>query len=127
MKINNIHIKSGKNTPEVIGDVKSNKLTIHGNSYPEDIKLFYKPVISWLENISKNSNKICVDCQFYYISSSSVISTLKLLQQIESLFDEANIVFNWRYEIGDEDIKKIGQDFSNILENNLNIIEVAEA
>ena len=36
-------------------------------------------------------------------------------------------MFNWRYEIGDEDIKKIGQDFSNILENNLNIIEVEES
>ena len=127
MKINNLHIKSGKNTPEAIGDVKSNKLTINGNCYPEDIKLFYKPVISWIENISKNSNKICVDCQFYYISSSSVISTLKLLQLTESLFDKVNIVFNWRYEIGDEDIKKIGQDFSNILENNLNIIEVEES
>jgi hypothetical protein len=127
MEINNLHIKSGKNTPEAIGDVKSNKLTINGNCYPEDIKLFYKPVISWIENISKNSNKICVDCQFYYISSSSVISTLKLLQLTESLFDKVNIVFNWRYEIGDEDIKKIGQDFSNILDNNMNIIEVAES
>ena len=127
MKLENIHIESGKNTPEVIGDVKSNKLTIHGNSYPEDIKMFYKPIVSWLEKTSKYRDKICVDCQFYYISSSSVIATLKLLQKVEALFEKVNIVFNWRYEIGDEDIKKIGQDFSNILENNMNIIEVAES
>ena len=124
--MNNIYLEEGKNTPKIIGDVSQSKLTIHGNSYPEDIQLFYAPIISWIEALSKLESKICVDCQFYYIASSSVIATLKLLQKVESLFEKANITFNWRYEIGDDDIKKIGQDFSSLLKNNLNIIEVPE-
>ena len=126
MPSNNLFIEEGKNTPKVVGNDNIGELTIEGNSYPENVIEFYSPIMSWVEKLSKSNNQIKVECQFYYIASSSVIAFLKLLQKIESLFDKNNIVFIWKYEEGDDDIRKIGQDYSTILETPLSIIEVEE-
>ena len=126
MPLNNLFIEEGKNTPKVVGNDNIGELTIEGNSYPENVIEFYSPIMSWVEKLSKSNNQIKVECQFYYIASSSVIAFLKLLQKIESLFDKNNIVFIWKYEEGDDDIRKIGQDYSTILETPLCIIEVEE-
>ena len=126
MPLNNLFIEEGKNTPKVVGNDNIGELTIEGNSYPENVIEFYSPIMSWVEKLSKSNNQIKVECQFYYIASSSVIAFLKLLQKIESLFDKNNIVFIWKYEEGDDDIRKIGQDYSTILETPLSIIEVEE-
>ena len=112
---NNLLIKEGKNTPKVVGNTNLSELIFKGNSYPENVLQFYTPIFNWIEELKNEKDEITVDCQFYYIASSSVIAFLKLLQKVESTFDEENIKFIWKYEEGDDDIKKIGQDYSTIL------------
>jgi hypothetical protein len=124
---NNLFIKEGKNTPKVVGNVNLNELIFKGNSYPENVLQFYTPIFNWIEELKNEKNEIKVDCQFYYIASSSVIAFLKLLQKVESTFEKENIKFIWKYEEGDDDIKKIGQDYSTILNSPIEIIEVEES
>ena len=123
----NLHIKEGKNTPKVIGNAKLCELIFKGNSYPENVLQFYTPIFNWIEKLKQEKEEITVDCQFYYIASSSVIAFLKLLQKVESTFEKENIKFVWKYEEGDDDIKKIGQDYSTILNTPIQIIEVEES
>lgn len=123
----NLIIKEGKNTPKVTGNKNLNELIFKGNSYPENVLQFYTPILNWIENLRTEKNEIKVECQFYYIASSSVIAFLKLLQKVESSFKKENISFIWKYEEGDDDIKKIGQDYSTILETPIEIIEVEES
>ena len=126
MPSNNLIIQEGKNTPKVIGNDNIGELTIEGNSYPENVIQFYTPIMTWIEHMSKTNDQIKVECQFYYIASSSVIAFLKLLQKIESLFINKKITFIWKYEEGDDDIRKIGQDYSTILDTPIDIVEVEE-
>ena len=121
----NLLIKEGKNTPKVTGNKNLSELIFKGNSYPENVLQFYTPILNWVESLSSEKTEIKVECQFYYIASSSVIAFLKLLQKIESSFNKENISFTWKYEEGDDDIKKIGQDYSTILDTPIKIIEVA--
>ena len=124
---NNLLIKEGKNTPKVIGNTNLSELIFKGNSYPENVLQFYTPIFNWIEELKNEKDEITVDCQFYYIASSSVIAFLKLLQKVESTFEKENIKFIWKYEEGDDDIKKIGQDYSTILNTPIEIIEVEES
>ena len=124
---NNLLIKEGKNTPKVVGNTNLSELIFKGNSYPENVLQFYTPIFNWIEELKNEKDEITVDCQFYYIASSSVIAFLKLLQKVESTFEEENIKFIWKYEEGDDDIKKIGQDYSTILNTPIEIIEVEES
>jgi len=123
----NLSIKEGKNTPKVTGNKNLSELIFKGNSYPENVLQFYTPILNWVESLSSEKTEIKVECQFYYIASSSVIAFLKLLQKIESSFNKENISFTWKYEDGDDDIKKIGQDHSTILDTPIKIIEVEES
>jgi hypothetical protein len=123
----NLFIKEGKNTPKVSGNRNINELIFKGNSYPENVLQFYTPILNWIEELKKDNDEIIIDCQFYYIASSSVIAFLKLLQKVESLYKKENIKFIWKYEEGDDDIKKIGQDYSTILDTPIEIIEVEES
>ena len=123
----NLIIKEGKNTPKVNGNKNLSELIFKGNSYPENVLQFYTPILNWIENLSSEKNEIKVECQFYYIASSSVIAFLKLLQKVEFSFKKENISFTWKYEEGDDDIKKIGQDYSTILDTPIKIVEVEES
>lgn len=113
---NNLKIEATKNTPEVVGIIEQCSLTIFGSSFPENIRKFYDPVINWIEESMDVSKGITVNCKFYYMSSSSVIAFLKALKKISSIFGRQNVKVVWSYEEGDEDIRKIGEDYSHILE-----------
>jgi len=119
-------IEHGKNTPKISGDSSSNILVIEGSSFPENVRKFYHPINEWLDSIVKNSSTVSIDCKFYYMASSSIIALLKTLKYAESLFGASNISIKWRYEEDDDDIRKIGEDFSYLLGINFEFIEEPE-
>jgi hypothetical protein len=122
----NLLIEHGKNTPKVSGDSTSSILVIEGSSFPENVRQFYNPVNDWLDSIVKSSSTLNVDCKLYYMSSSSIIALLKTLKYAERLFGASNISIKWRYEEGDDDICKIGEDFSHLLGIEFEFIEEPE-
>ena len=122
----NLLIEHGKNTPQISGDSTSGLLKIEGSSFPENVKKFYDPINTWLESISQNSDKIVIDCKFYYMASSSIIALLKTLKYAVGLFESSNISIKWRYEEDDDDIRKIGEDFSYLLGIEFEFVEEPE-
>ena len=122
----NLLIERGKNTPKISGDINSSTLTIEGSSFPENVRKFYTPVNNWLDVVVQKSSTVSIDCKFYYMASSSVIATLKTLQYAERLFGNSNVSIKWRYEEEDDDIRKIGEDFSHLLGIEFEFIEEPE-
>ena len=122
----NLLIEQGKNTPNISGDSISSILVIEGSSFPENVRKFYSPVNDWLDSIVKNTSTVNIDCKFYYMASSSIIALLKTLKYAERLFGDSNISIKWRYEEDDDDIRKIGEDFSHLLGIEFEFIEEPE-
>ena len=122
----NLLIEQKKNTPKVSGDSTNSILVIEGSSFPENVRKFYDPVNDWLDSIVKKTSTLNIDCKFYYMASSSVIAILKTLQYAERLFGKSNISIKWRYEEDDDDIRKIGEDFSHLLGVEFEYIEEPE-
>ena len=77
----NLVIKEGKNTPEIEFNVESMEFSIKGRSFPENAKKFYQPVIDWLNELTPSFKRLSVEFQLYYISSSSVISMLEIINK----------------------------------------------
>jgi len=119
-------IKEGKNTPAVNGDPSKGRLTFEGNSFPENVKYFYDPIMIWLDETKGHCGSLHIESQFYYMASSSVIAFLRMLKKAEELFSANNVTMRWCYEEGDDDIKKIGEDFSKLLDINFEFQEVQE-
>ena len=122
----NLLIEQGKNTPKVSGDSTSRTLVMEGSSFPENVRKFYNPINDWLDSIGNTKSTMNIDCKFYYLASSSIIALLKTLKYAEKLFGNAKISIKWRYEEDDDDIRKIGEDFSHLLGIEFEFIEEPE-
>tara|TARA_X000000368_G_C22805540_1_gene612295 strand:+ start:389 stop:766 length:378 start_codon:yes stop_codon:yes gene_type:complete len=122
----NLLIQQGKNTPRISGDSINSILVMEGSSFPENVRKFYTPINDWLDSIVIDKSTMNIDCKFYYLASSSIIALLKTLKHAERLFGNSNISIKWRYEEDDDDIRKIGEDFSHLLGIEFEFIEEPE-
>lgn len=49
-------IKGSHETPEVLFNKETGEFSISGKSLPEDVKEFYTPIISWVNQYSESPN-----------------------------------------------------------------------
>jgi hypothetical protein len=117
-----LNIKSTKNTPEIISDIANSTISFSGNSFPENSKKFYDPINDWMKEYCSVNSEIIINCDFNYLSSSSLISVLNLFRKADSVIGSENCKLNWRYEEDDDDIQKIGLDFSKLIKMEIVLI-----
>lgn len=112
-----LHIKAGKDSPEIILDPKTGKFSIIGVSYPENVTSFYEPVLKWLNlfkvEIQKNGAQsvkpINFRLFFKYINSASYKYMITLFQNLQEIYEMGvAIQIVWNYEPGDEDMAESG-------------------
>ena len=111
----------GKNTPEIRFDPDANVFYIKGKSFPENAKKHYSDFTAWLK-INKIPAGSLIELNFEYISSSSVISVLELLREIEK--QEKDILVKWYYEDGDDDMRAVGANYQKLSSLNFEFIEI---
>lgn len=119
----NLHIEATKCTPEIIGK-EEGTLEIKGNCFPENSLTFFESINNWMNEISDNLDSFQMDCELNYIASSSVMHIFKLMQKAEERFPVEKIQIKWKYEIDDEDIQKLGEEFNNLTKSELELIPV---
>jgi len=108
------------------------KLIIDGDSRPEDVALFYAPIIKWFVDLNEEVKKgkvtppLAITFNLEYLNSSSVIFISKILKQINDIKAQ-NIAFDveWLHKEYDEDILDLGEEFNYIYDDlNMNIKSV---
>lgn len=122
--MNTLNVNKTKNTPAINGKVEGNKaaVSIVGNSFPENAKKFYGELIDWIKANGSDVSAIEFNSDFHYMASSSLICFLDVLRTAGQVVGEENCTLNWKYEEDDDDILKIGQNFSKILSIEINLI-----
>lgn len=122
----NFIIEATKNTPRVNADSNAYSMRIEGSTFPENVRKFYDPITDWIDKYINLNKEFTIDCKFYYMASSSVIAFLKTLKKLESKLGKDNMKIIWRFEEGDDDILKIGEDYSQLLDITFSFKEEAE-
>jgi hypothetical protein len=111
-----LYIKESPTTPEVKFNFETGELEIKGVSIPEDTDEFYNPLLEALEDYlaKDNPEKITISFKLIYVntSTSAVLGKIiKLLEPEES--ENRQVIVNWYYEMEDEDMKDLGEDFNS--------------
>ncbi len=111
------------NSPKVILDPENKVYLIAGESRPHDVREFYEPIISWLDDFSTHlsnsetkSEPVMFNFDFEYFNSSSgklILDICKILAKLRQ--KEINIGVNWHYEKEDYDMLEAGKEFSSIV------------
>lgn len=120
-----LHIPQGKNSPEIILNPEG-MIKIKGRSIHENVVEFLKPAEAWIDEYIEDPAELTrVDINLEYFNSASARALIRLLQKITRVqIRHKKFVFNWYYEIGDEDILERGEYFESILGVPFNFIRL---
>ena len=128
----NLIIDKTDNTPIVNFDVENDMFLISGDSRPENVKLFFEPLLTWIEDykveIKPNRKQRTVNASFrleYFNSSSAkyIVEIIKSINQIELINLNMVVIINWFYNAGDEDMKESGEEISSLINIRMNLIQ----
>ena len=112
----NIEIKGEKDVffkPTVNFNSESGKLLLKGESYIEDSREFYVPLIKWIENFTSETKKpIIFDIDLSYYNTSSSKHILEMFYVLKDFENNGGLVtLNWFYTDEDVDIEEEIEDF----------------
>ncbi|WP_092615982.1 DUF1987 domain-containing protein [Roseospirillum parvum] len=108
-------------SPEVEFDPSGGRLSLRGESYPEDAAGFFGPLLGALrEHLDGTDpeNRIEVDIELSYFNSSSAKALMNMFQLLEEAAAAGRSVhIAWRYHADDDTMAEFGEDFSEDFEH----------
>ncbi|MFW5657081.1 MAG: DUF1987 domain-containing protein [Bacteroidota bacterium] len=113
-----IKIKGTEDTPTIILDTEREIFEISGRSLPEDVAVFYDPVLNWLDEYAESPNeKTEFTFKLTYFNTASSKLLLDILLKLEELRENGNDVkILWYYPEEDEDMQEAGEEFNEIVD-----------
>lgn len=110
-----IHLKPTDRSPTVDFDFETDKLSITGESYPEDAAAFFGPLLEALDKylVQAEGRSVVLDMRMSYFNSSSAKAFMNLFQMMEEAAGEGvEVTINWRYHPDDDTMEEFGEDFA---------------
>ena len=127
----NLSIPASARTPAIDFDFGKNHLKLSGESYPEDVTEFYKPLFSALDAYltELGPGKSCrFDFELIYINSSSAKAVMMLMDKLDAAASNgAAVDVYWFYDKEDDTMQELGEEFGEDLENAKFHLEKMEA
>ena len=111
-----ISIQGTNKTPTVDFNSERGLLEIKGRSNPEDSKIFYRPLINWVDDyVSHPPDKTTVIIQLEHFNTISSKSLLDLFKRLKTIVNsQKEVKVDWYYEKDDEDLLDAGKNYEHI-------------
>ncbi len=112
-----INIKGTEDTPDIILDKESGRFEISGRSLPEDVNLFFEPIMDWIDDYSENPlNKTVFNFKLEYFNTASSKIILDILLKFEEIAEDGKeILIKWYYHADEEDMLEAGEEYADIV------------
>ncbi len=113
-------------SPYVNLDKENNIFEIKGKSLPENVNIFYQPIIDWFAEYFKNpNNETVIRFELDYLNTASSKALLSLFLVVEDAAKKgSNVKVMWYYVEDDEDIKEIGEEYSELIQIPFEILSI---
>lgn len=118
--MNDIHIPAGIRTPEIQFRFSEKIFLIKGESYPEDVRKFYNdPIASIAKHfaaLSEGLHLVVIELKYFNSSTAKILMDLFLMLESSSQIGN-RIKVEWKYMEGDDNMRDLGVEFSEELQN----------
>ncbi len=116
----NLKIAATDRSPEVDFDFEQHHLRLVGESYPENVAEFYRPVLqaldSYLAGLGEGACRF--DFELIYFNSSSAKAIMMILEKLDRAAGAgASVAVNWYYDEQDDTMQELGEEFGEDLES----------
>lgn len=120
-----INLPAKEDSPSVILDAQNGKYEIAGKSMPEDVASFYQPIMNWLDEYAENeTGEIVFDFKLVYFNTASSKLLLDIMIKLEEMHESGiSIKIRWHYSADDEDMQEAGEEYSDMIEVPVEMIE----
>ncbi len=112
-----INIPATEDTPKVVLDHENKIFEISGRSLPEDVVVFYQPVMEWLDNFENTpipNMELAIKLEYFNTASSKLI--LDILLKLEEIYQDGTpLKVIWYFLSSDTDMKEAGEEYSEIV------------
>ncbi|WP_096700456.1 DUF1987 domain-containing protein [Magnetospirillum sp. 15-1] len=116
--MDNLTIAATERSPAVDFDFAAGRLSLKGESYPEDASAVFGPIFSALEAFlgSAKGRDVAFDFDLTYFNSSSAKALMNMFQMLDQAAEAGcRITVNWAYAPDDDTMKEFGEDFAEDL------------
>lgn len=123
-----VEIDPTMETPKVVLDKDKAIIEFSGNSLPEDVNSFYRPVLEWIDKYIDNPNeKTEINMKFDYYNTSSSKMILKILEKFREVHKKGySVVVNWHYMEDDVDMIEAGEYYAEHLKLPFKMIPIRQ-
>ena len=110
-----LHIQGTERTPEVQLLTDPLSLKIQGESFPEDVAVFYGPVITAVNALSlAPKGPLNISLAMVYINSSSIKALYRIFEGVDAYRKTGNQVsVHWNVPEDDDIMEELGEDFKD--------------
>jgi len=132
-----LNIAATNKSPRIIFDPSKKTFEMKGNSRPENVRDFYYPILETLRNYFESAAKdqqlikeseekpYTFNFKLDYFNSSSAKFISDILVIVRDTYDKGiHFRVYWYFEDGDDDMKEVGEDFSDMISFPFNFIMV---
>ena len=112
-----INIKETDTTPIVVLDKENGIFKFEGKTLPENVTVFYQPIIDWFTKYIEDPNpETVIDLKLEYINTASSKALFSLLLKLEEIVKKGyDIKIKWYYADDDEDMKDVGEEYEDVI------------
>jgi hypothetical protein len=88
-----LEIEASKSSPSVRFDPETGLLEIGGESYPENSKEFYQPLVEWIDDFLESSDvDVTLRVTLTYMNTSSTKYMIDILDRLEAAYEDGHSV-----------------------------------
>ena len=112
----NLYIAPTPSTPDVDFKFDTHRLSLRGESYPENAAAFYGEIIKQLRAYlaTCQGQTITVDIALAYFNSSSTKMLFNMIDALNDAVEAGNrVALNWFHDEEDETILEFGQELAD--------------
>ena len=104
--MSDLNVAATSTTPGISACSETGRVSLIGDSYPENSFEFFQPLIAWLESyLGQPEGRLSLEICLAYLNTSSVRVMMDILDMLEESFQAGRQVdLVWFYEAGNERI-----------------------
>ena len=123
--MNNLVLAPTNETPRVDFNAKTGQLRLEGRSWPEDITLFYSPLIDWFTEYIANcqpETDFYVTLEYFSSATSKMIYDLFLIL-MKVVAKGSKVTVHWHYQYSDEEMLEAGKEYSAAINSSSDLFQ----
>lgn len=106
-------IPATASTPSIDADWESGRLSMAGDSYPENSFELFQPLIDWVAAFLADTDRpLTLSLSLLYLNTSSIRAMMDILDQLQAAHEAGRTVrVEWLYDAENERVAELAAEF----------------